>query len=326
MSQSKTLWFHAPCFDGIASATLILEFFETSGRGSVQRLQPVGYGAREHWLETPLPSGSAVVDFLYHPDAEFWADHHQTSFLTPEAESHFNSRKGPYWTYDRTADSCAGLLWHHLQDAFEYRNARYADLVSWAERIDAARYSSVQEALDPTAPALQISAGLAYANDVDCVALVRQLRTHSLEEVASEPGVAARFRRVRSGIKEGLDLFERGAHLEVDNIVVFEVDARRSTISRYAPYKFFPDALYSVGILRLNEGLKVTAMRNPWRDFQGIPLGEVFEALGGGGHQRVGSVLLGHADSAQAHKALRHVLNKIREVNQKDSAQQCWHD
>ena len=33
-------------------------------------------------------------------------------------------------------------------------------------------------------------------------------------------------------------------------------------------------------------------MRNPWMDFPSVPLGRIFEKVGGGGHQRVGSVEL----------------------------------
>jgi len=185
-------------------------------------------------------------------------------------------------------------------------------MVYWANQIDAARYNSVLEAIAPNMPAQQISAGLAFANDADCVSLVRRLHARPLEEVASDFNVAERFRRFQTESAAGLEEFQRGAHLEDGDIVVFEVDATKSNISRYAPYYFYPDAAYSAGILHLKEGAKVTAMRNPWRDFRGVSLGEVFEEIGGGGHRRVASVILPSSDLEGAQAVLGHVLRRIR--------------
>ena len=45
-------------------------------------LQPVDYTLRDTWLSSELKKPCAIVDFLYHPQVDFWADHHQTSILT----------------------------------------------------------------------------------------------------------------------------------------------------------------------------------------------------------------------------------------------------
>src|SRR5438876_6074091 len=104
MNSSSQLYFHSPCFDGIVSAVLTWDFVETVFRWTVRELKPVTYKLRESWLAETLVRPCAVVDFLYHPHATFWADHHSTTFLSPEAKHDFELKRGPYFVYDDNAD------------------------------------------------------------------------------------------------------------------------------------------------------------------------------------------------------------------------------
>src|SRR5579872_7540227 len=77
------------------------------------------YHQQKEWPDTRLPRHSAVVDFLYHPQAEFWADHHETSFLTDQLRADFEARKDKSRSkdesrfkdasrfYDKQSGSCA---------------------------------------------------------------------------------------------------------------------------------------------------------------------------------------------------------------------------
>ncbi len=47
------LYFHSPCFDGIASAVLCWDFFESRGDLSAVRLHPVGYDLRGPTVSSP---------------------------------------------------------------------------------------------------------------------------------------------------------------------------------------------------------------------------------------------------------------------------------
>jgi len=70
-SSEDTLFFHAPCFDGIISAVLAWDILETSQGWNIKHFVPVTYTADDSWLQLPLPKRSAVVDFSYHPRATF---------------------------------------------------------------------------------------------------------------------------------------------------------------------------------------------------------------------------------------------------------------
>jgi len=296
---------------------LTWDFLETrEGWGQVT-LHPVNYHLGDGWLASSLEEPSAVVDFLYHPQAAFWADHHLTTFLTTQAREDFESRQGPALVYDPSAGSCAGLLWRHLAAGFGYRNPRYEQLVAWAEKTDAARYDSVEEAILPSSPALRISAGLALdGREEYCEGLVGALRRMTLEEVANLPEVRRRYEEVQALTRAGLARFQLGSRSEEDEIVVFDVDSKGVIINRYAPYYFFPDARYSAGIVRWEDGVKITAMRNPWREFESVPIGRICEKLGGGGHRRVGSVILKGGRVAEATTLLDRLLTEIRSEKQ----------
>jgi len=310
MEDRFHIYFHSPCFDGTVSCVLTQDFLEARG-SKVEDLIPVNYDVKRSWLATSLKSSAAVVDFLYHPQAEFWADHHVTTFLSAEAELHFKSRKSPFVVYDSTAGSCAGLLWRQLLDRFSYRNNFYEPLVHWAEKIDAARYDSVQEAVLGDNSALRIRSSLALEDAQKySVDLAHALRRQTMDEVAELPWVHDRVQRARNLLQAGLDRFSKSCHLESD-IAVFDVDASDVLINRYAPYLFFPHARYSIGILRTGDKTKITAMRNPWWEFSSLPLGPMFEKLGGGGHQRVGSLVLPLDRSAEAPQIVKTLVNEM---------------
>ena len=94
-----------------------------------------------------------------------------------------------------------------------------------------------------------------------------------------------------------------------DGVALFDVDGDGVIVNRYAPFYFFPYARYSAGVIRSGYETKLTVMRNPWLEFASAPLGDFCSRLGGGGHQRVGSILM---HNRKGTKALRNVLGQIR--------------
>ncbi len=298
------------------------DFLENRQGWTLNQLIPASYEARSGWLSHELLTPCAVVDFLYHPQAVFWADHHGTTFLSEEAKRDFERRRGTWLVYDYHSGSCACLLRNHFAECFSFTDSRYEEMVEWADKIDSARYASVEEAILGDAPALRIRASLAGGNGQEfSKQLVNELRLNTLDQVAQLPMVRERSEEVRSKIAGGLERFAPAAKLDEGEIVVFDVTSQKDVmISRYAPYHFFPEARYSVGVVRSLNDAKITAMRNPWREFRSVNLGKIFENLeetfhgvGGGGHQRVASVILSGDQVQQATAILAHIVRQIRE-------------
>lgn len=318
--KDATLYFHHPCFDGLVSGVLAWLFLEHSQNWRIDTFCPVNYDVRESWLATELSTPTAVVDFLYHPQAIFWADHHLTTFVTRNARKDFERRKtGPCLLFDGRAGSCASLLWEHLRSRIPDA-ARYEEMVCWAGKIDSASYSSVHEAICGDAPALRVSRSQISENEPDSPEeldysrfLLRELRAGDLCRVAQLAPVSTRYDKAQSRIAAGLERMEGEVTLLDGGIATFDVQAKdNEIISRYAPYQFFPEARYSIGVVRSGAGIKITAMRNPWRDFDSVPLGKVLEEFGGGGHQRVAAVVIPIEQADQVHVAVDRLVSEMR--------------
>jgi hypothetical protein len=311
--KCATLYLHFPCFDGIISGVVAILFLEKSRGWKFKTIEPVNYGLKKTWLDTSLPQRSAVVDFLYHPQAEFWADHHPTTFLTDEVKVDFEQRKGPCHIYDKQSGSCASLLWRNMGESF-HADRRLEEMVRWAEKIDSAAYDSVEEALSSAHPALILSKSLAIDADHQyCTFLITRLRSASLQETAQSEEVQKRLTKAQDLGSLGLERVRQTIQLEGD-VAVFEANSEGALISRYSPYYFYPKAQYSIGVTHTKHSIVVTAMRNPWLDFESLNLGEFVKEFGGGGHQRVGSVVLGKEYCAEADTIVEKLLEKLNRI------------
>ena len=320
--KRAVLYVHFPCFDGVISGVLATLSLEESRGWNFKTIRPVNYGLQKEWLNTRLPRHSAVVDFLYHPQAEFWADHHPTSFLTKELQADFETRKDPYRIYDRLSGSCASLLWRTVGEPF-HADQRLEEMVRWAEKIDSAAYDSVEEAFSMGHPALVLNKSLAVEADSEyCRFLITTLRTASLEDTVQMEEVQERFVRARDRSLLGLERARQAVRL-VDDVAVLDVqnddvEDEGVLISRYSPYYFYRQARYSIMIARSAGGSKITAMRNPWLHFESIELGQFMRQFGGGGHQRVGSVILQKERVGEAAKIVAQLLKEMTSHHESD--------
>jgi hypothetical protein len=317
--RRAAIYLHYPCFDGVASAVIAANFL-TGALGWKQcEVEPVDYSESAGWLERPLAERSAVVDFLYHPHAQFWADHHGTTFLTESArhdyENHVSNR---ILLYDAGYPSCAKLLFDTLRERLT-NEPRYRELAHWANKIDSADYSSAAEAIFGRDAAIEINLSLndprAASRDY-CRLLFESLLTGDIERTASLPEVRSLARSVREREERGLRVVENNIALEPSDIAVFTATQNEeATVNRYAPYLFLPNARYSVAVVGQGGTWKITAMRNPWANFASVELGEIFRGFGGGGHRRVASLLFS-GDIQGARDVQRKV---VAEIQRRDS-------
>ena len=313
MTKSAALYFHYPCFDGLVSAALAWEFLEQSKGWRVDELCTVNYTVRNSWLASKLKHPVAIVDFLYHPSADFWADHHATSMLTKEAETDYQRRRAEVPLYfDEQAGSCASLLFRHVGQAMTGK-LHFPEMVEWAEKIDSARYASVEEAILGEAAALKINRSILLEPGAEYARLLcKELRAHPLDYVAALDEVKKRQDEVERRTRTGLRQVEKRIRMEPGAVATFEAEpAKDEIINRYSAYYFAPDARYSVGTIHSEEGTAITAMRNPWREFPSIELGKIFAKFGGGGHQRVGAIFIPKNESQRVHDVIKSLLSQL---------------
>ncbi|HXA84119.1 MAG TPA: hypothetical protein VNZ47_03525 [Candidatus Dormibacteraeota bacterium] len=311
--EAATLYFHYPCFDGVVSAALAWEFLENHKRWSVGALCPINYTVRNTWLSRELKHPCAIVDFLYHPNADFWADHHSTTMLTKEAEADYERRQSNgCLLFDDRAASCASLLFRHVGEALTGR-PHFNEMVAWAEKIDSARYASVEEAILGEAAALKINRSILFEPGTDYAQfLCKELRAHPLDYVAALDAIKIRQDEVERRIRAGLKQVEKRIRMEPGAVATFEAEqSKDEMINRYSAYYFAPDARYSIGIIHSDEGTAITAMRNPWREFPSVGLGRIFAQFGGGGHQRVGAVFVPKNESQLIPDVIKSLLSQL---------------
>lgn len=317
-----TIYFHASCFDGAVSAAVASLLLERRNGWRDWRAVPVTYGHPAAWLGQ-IDTPAAVVDFLFHPAASFWADHHPSAFLNPELRADFERRNDPQMLmFDPDASSCADLLWT--------RGAEWltglgwlGETIRWASKIDSADYVNVEEALFSEAPAMRVAAALAMPADAAFgLELVRYLRDVPLEIIASDVRVKAGFANTQAAISIGIKQIKATGKIDDSGIALFEADSTQAPLNRYIPFLVFPSARYSLGSIRTRVGYKITAMRNPWTPFASAPLDKVFTQFGGGGHHRIGSLNLNGAGSATAHALVDAIRLAIKNSEPKSPAAQ----
>ena len=297
MVKEICIYFHRD-FDGMVSAALIADYAQEKWSEARIKFFPVGYGKKECWTETKLKGDiSFVLDYIFHPQATFWFDHHQTGL------NHYEGPLDPKrHFYNPQKGSCALLIWEILYDVFNYRNLNFSDLVNWAHKIDSVTYQ-LEEIVSCAHPAFKIHLSLAIESDNAYLIELTRLFCSYKDRLFKMPLpliVEWRFKKAYQMRKQALEEFKSKVQYDpVTKIVSFQVSQHFFTC-RWAPYYLYPDCLYAVGIIELNNGRYMIAVNeNPWRKSQLLNIGQLCHRFGGGGHPAVGGITVSNLTEAQ---------------------------
>ena len=333
--EKDTLVYHAPCFDGLISAVVARDYLENSRGWDIANFMPVKYNLPETWLWEPLPGrNTAIVDFLYHPQAKFWVDHHGTTFLDEkpggapskarqdyENSRHKNSRT---LIYDKTSPSGALLLWNNVKhEVSDYE--RFAEMVVWANRTDSATYENAEQGVFGDEPALRIATALGSGTKIEAEhlrAILDALKVGTLAEVAAIPIVFDRFTKAREKNEKGLEAIRKCMRVSDDGLGIYEAEAVDGvSLPRYGPFLLHPEIRYMLSLIHGEEGSKISASRNPWGPPTNAPLGQIFSGKNmegkyrGGGHHPVGAVLIPKdLGKEHAREIFNEIMAEIREA------------
>ncbi len=289
MTKELTIHYHRD-FDGMVSAAVLAKilrsrFSESPGWRSVN------YDQRSDWENFQKGERFAIVDFHFHPRAEYWFDHHPTTFLTPELRAQY--QPSDRWLWDETSPSCPPLILEHAKEHWGFSpTERFLDMSHWSNVIDAARFRDVEQALFGDDAALRISRALTAAPDPNWTdTLVGAMVDNSLEDVARRADVEKAWQRAVRNRDKALRQFPPTVASTDEMVVLYDASSNKIRRERFAAFFHFPKALYSVGVIPTRAGFHVTAGQNPWNiPDSGMHIGEVMETYGGGGHRAVGGV------------------------------------
>jgi oligoribonuclease NrnB/cAMP/cGMP phosphodiesterase (DHH superfamily) len=278
-------------FDGMVSAAILATILN-SRRGEQATWRSVNYDQRTDWMRFEEGKRFAIVDFHFHPRAEYWFDHHPTTFLTPELRAQY--RPSDRWQWDEKSPSCPPLILRHARSHWGYEaEERFVEMARWSDIVDAARYASVEQAVFGEEPALRIARALTVAPNPEWIdGLVGAMAEGTLEEVAVRDDVEKAHQRASRNRDRALEQFPPTVAWRKDGVLLFDASSDKIRRERFAAFYHYPEIHYSVGVIPTRSGYHVSAGENPWnpvpKNAHGAHIGEIMEAYGGGGHRAVG--------------------------------------
>jgi len=310
------LLYHGNCFDGVVSAGIFTRFYLAEGHpGARVTFRGMAHGQGDPFGPHPETTfegdDNAVVDFRYHPSPRltWWCDHHATSFIAPEHEATLAQRDPGRFCFDPKAPSCGGLLARWLGERYGFSFPLQDALVREADRIDAARFGSPEEAVALADPALRLATVLESAPGPELSEqLIQEVTRRPLAQVAALPGVVRALGPVLDAHRRNQALFQ--AHMELrDGVALVDLSAQGvEGFNKFIPYAIHPDLRYTVVLTASRRRTKVSVGSNPWnRPDPLVDLGALCKRHGGGGHPVVGAVTLPPGQEAEG----RRVFNAV---------------
>lgn len=280
-------------FDGRASAAVMLAFLRSRG-DEIEGYFPLTYGAHEHLFDRNAFAGknpAIIVDFMYHPGAAWWFDHHPTAFKKPEWKKHFRPDK--QHRLDPKYPSCTHLVYASLVKDFKWRApAHFKSFVKWADILDGAGYASARQTIEMKDPGVIINSyieGMPHATRED-KHMIDLMARKPLSTVIRDPSIARDIARLKKKVRSSIAFYEK--HMRVFKRSTF-IDLTKDPLNgllRYAPYYLCPKSVYSFRMRPKGKWWYLGVSANPWRARENrFDIGKIMKKYNGGGHKGVGA-------------------------------------
>ena len=289
---------HGHCFDGVSSAVIFTRLLKRIEPGTHELVyRGCGYGAAQQRPDERLLDGdrNAILDYRYAPSPrlDWYFDHHQTAFASAADREHFEARRpsGRFF-FDPEYGSCTQLVSDVAKRDFGVREPDLVELVSWADRVDAARFDGPDAAIDRNNPVMRLVSVIEhYGDDKLIEKLVRELLERPLLEVAASPAIETRYGPLGEKHERFIQRVREKSQRRGRVVFVDLTEAVLESVGKFVTYALFPDSTYSVIVGLLKGGAKISVGYNPW---SGKPRDADISAIcaryGGGGHPVVGGI------------------------------------
>ena len=312
------VFFHDRCFDGAASAAVFTRLYQACFHAEAE-FQYSGLAHRASQLfDESLFTGdeNAIVDFKYStsPRLDWWFDHHQSAFLTPEDAAHFRQDRSGKKFYDPSFKSCTNLIALVGKDKFGFQAKDLEELIAWADIVDGALFPDAETAVSMKAPALQLALVMEAGPDGDLARwLIPQMASRPLADIAAEKKVAGSFQPLFERHFRSLDSIREVGQCD-RGVLFFDLTGPGVEVyNKFAPYYLFPECVYSVSICPSNFRTKISVGSNPWNKSAALHnLATICERYGGGGHPRVGAISLEPGLPEKAREIAREIVQELQ--------------
>jgi len=312
------VFYHDKCFDGTSSAALFSRFYQERIRGDVEfEFSGLLHRAGSLFNEADFDGDeNAIVDFKYSssPKITWWFDHHESAFLTPQDQEHFEQDQSNKKFYDPDFKSCTSFLAMIAQQRFGFDPTPIAELVHWTDIIDGALYEDARTAVEMKAPAMKLTMVIESAPDSSFgKQLIPLLTNKSLQQIIEEPFVAKLLPPLLERHHRSIAILDERTESK-DGTLFFDVtDKDLDGYNKFVPYYLHPESIYSVGLSKSHFRVKVSVGSNPWAPSEPtVNLARICERYGGGGHARVGAISFDVTQHDAARKAAAEIVEELQ--------------
>jgi len=294
-------------FDGRASAAIILNFLRTRG-DDIGRYVPVAFDLKPTWSKLKFSRPTIIVDFIYHPRAAWWYDHHLTSFIKPEWQKSFRPSKLKRW--NSKYPSCCSLVLDSLEKDFKFEPPIYLrELARWLDITDAAGYKTARQAIEFKEPAMQIMNYIDEhsKNNESLAWLIDLLSRFSLRAVMRDPRLVREGKKLIRNHAKAFTFYKK--HIVPQGRVgVIDLGKNKLVDLRFSTYYLYPRLVYNLIVKDSADGFRFSVGTNPWRRSKDktVNIGRLLKRYGGGGHRMVGGLLI--QSKTQKEKIIQEII------------------
>ena len=318
MTRVLKVFFHDACFDGTASAALFARFYREVIAPADLSLAPMQHSEHDPFEGISIDGDdNACVDFRFcaDPAMRWWFDHHKTAFQPPALRDIFEeSGTDLTWFYDPDAPSCAGLIARVLHDSWGWDTPPHlAEVVRWADVIDAARFANAHEATALDEPAQQLALWLgAFATPAEIGRYIRGLADGVELAGAAHTFAAGGIETARHARARQREVVAARGVWHGDVVALDLADVPDAITPGFVGYELYPTCRYTVALVRTPRAIKLAAGWNPWGPPRTHDLGTLCERFGGGGHAAVGGVTLGPRELERGRDAFAKMIDALK--------------
>lgn len=269
----------------------MLDFLK--GRGDkIISFNPINYFAelQKKWPKFKFKKPFILVDFRYHPGADFWFDHHLSAFIGEKWQRDFANDKTHY--FGPKFKSCCSLIIYHLGKQFGYQpTGRIRELVKWADMVDSASYKSAKQAIESREPGLRLALFLADDSyPLHQEEIIKRLVSEPISKIVKLPFIVKELKKLDHETRIAKKIFKE-ISVPKGKIMLVDTTKTKIFVSQYMGYFLYPQINYFITVMRSDDGYHINVGKNPWKKMKNnIPIGEMLGKYGGGGHKGVGGV------------------------------------
>ncbi|PJE51375.1 MAG: hypothetical protein COV29_01320 [Candidatus Yanofskybacteria bacterium CG10_big_fil_rev_8_21_14_0_10_36_16] len=301
-------------FDGVSSAAVFLYFINKKYPGKYKfKYELLIYkpGYEKWWKNKKLSNPCAVFDFRYHPGADWWFDHHETSFFDNKDKKHFQETKNKKKRWEADAKSACGVVLRHLSQEFDLKFPKHIkEMTKLADLIDSFGYKTAKDSISFKNGAYALSKSfLIYITDSYGGHVAELLSEKPIDEAVKDRQVSLSIKKTESLIMDSINEAKKNSE-KIGKVVYLET---KNPLTRHNILYFIsPSSAYSVVMTKHNNYYHIGVGYNMWSKHENKKnIAEILKKYGGGGHKGVGATEVGSRKEAlQIVKNMVKILNK----------------